>query len=401
MRDYWSFFSAQQFVFGRNALPHIGSMVVNRGLKRVLVVTDENLDSLGYSERVREPLSRNGVEVVVFRGGEAEPSIAAAEQGFEFAKAENVDSVIGLGGGSNMDLAKILATLLQHGGHPRDYFHFDRIPGPVLPLICIPTTAGTGSEVSHAAVLTDHDTGLKMSTLSPHLRPSLALVDPALTDACPKQVTADSGIDALTHAVEGFTALDSASVSVPNDQAIPYAGSNPMGDLMAERAIRLVGEHLETAVLEPGNQAARDGMALAASLAGLAFSNCAVAVVHALEYPMGVELHCSHGAGIGLLLPYVMEYNREFAAPKLAKVFEWLGGNPSGLSEDEAAREAIKKVVDLRQVIGIPDRIRDIGGSRVQLPEFASKAFSIKRLMDLNARPPSEAGLLEILESAF
>ena len=401
MRDYWSFFSAQQLVFGRNALPHIGSMVVKRGLKRLLVVTDKNLDSLGYCERVREPLSRCGVEVVVFSGGEAEPSIATAEQGFEFARAEQVDGVIGLGGGSNMDLAKILATLLQHGGHPRDYFHFDQIPGPVLPLICIPTTAGTGSEVSHAAVLTDPDTGLKMSTLSPHLRPSLALVDPALTDACPKQVSADSGIDALTHAIEGFTALDSASVSVPNDQAIPYAGSNPMGDLMAERAIRLVGEHLESAVSEPDNRAARDGMALAATLAGLAFSNCAVAVVHALEYPMGVELHCSHGAGNGLLLPYVMEYNREHGRSKLARVFEWLGGDRLDLSEDEAARAAIQKVVDLRHAIGIPNRIRDIGGTRDQLPGFAEKAFGIKRLMDLNARPPSEAGLLEILEAAF
>ncbi len=401
MRDYWSFFSAQQFVFGRNALPHLGSMVVHRGLKRVLVVTDENLDALGYTERVRVPLVEAGVEVVVFGGGEAEPSIAVAENGYRFAESENVDAVIGLGGGSNMDLAKILSVLLQHGGHPRDYFHFDQVPGPVLPLICIPTTAGTGSEVSHAAVLTDLDTGLKMSTLSPHLRPSLALVDPALTDACPKQVTADSGIDALTHAIEGYTALDSRCVSVPNDQAIPYSGSNPMGDLMAERAIRLVGEHLETAVLQPDNQAARDGMALAASLAGLAFSNGAVAVVHALEYPMGVELHCSHGAGNGLLLPYVMEYNREHATSKLARVFEWLGGDSEGVADAEAAGLAIQKVVALRQAIGIPNRIRDIGGQRAQLPGFASKAFGIKRLMDLNARTPTEAGLLEILEAAY
>ncbi len=206
---------------------------------------------------------------------------------------------------------------------------------------------------------------------------------------------------ALTHAVEGLSAIDSRAVTVPNERAIPYAGSNPMGDIMAERSIRLIGKHLETAVGDPGNQEARDGMALAATLAGLAFSNCAVAVVHALEYPIGVALHCSHGAGNGLLLPYVMEYNREHAASRYAKVFEWLGGNVIGLSESAAASKAIERIVALRKAIGIPSRIRELGGSEAQLPEFAAKAFGIKRLMDLNPRVPSEEDLLGILKAAF
>ena len=252
-----------------------------------------------------------------------------------------------------------------------------------------------------AAVLTDLETGLKMSTLSPHLRPALAIVDPSLTDACPRQVTADSGIDALTHAIEGYVAIDSSQVTVPNEQAIPYAGSNPMGDLLAERAIRLVGQHLKLAVLDPGNEAARDGMALAATLAGMAFSNCAVAVVHALEYPMGVALHCSHGAGNGLLLPYVMDYNFETSVSKFANVFEWLGGDAVGLSQEEAARGAIDRIVALRSEIGIPHRIRELGGNEDQLSDFASKAFGIKRLMDLNPRVPTEGDLLEILKAAF
>ncbi|MBT5704924.1 MAG: iron-containing alcohol dehydrogenase [Verrucomicrobia bacterium] len=401
MRDYWSFFSAEQLVFGRRSLHHFGSMVKDRGIKRVLIVTDPTLVSLGLVDRVLEPLSGSGIESIVFDGGEAEPSVEAAVNGYAYAKSEGADAVIGLGGGSNMDLAKILAILLTHGGHPRDYFHFDRVPGPVLPLICIPTTAGTGSEVSHAAVLTDLETGLKMSTLSPHLRPALAIVDPSLTDACPRQVTADSGIDALTHAIEGYVAIDSSQVTVPNEQAIPYAGSNPMGDLLAERAIRLVGQHLKLAVLDPGNEAARDGMALAATLAGMAFSNCAVAVVHALEYPMGVALHCSHGAGNGLLLPYVMDYNFETSVSKFANVFEWLGGDAVGLSQEEAARGAIDRIVALRSEIGIPHRIRELGGNEDQLSDFASKAFGIKRLMDLNPRVPTEGDLLEILKAAF
>ena len=401
MRDYWSFFSAEQLVYGRRSLHHIGELVKARGIGGVLVVTDSTLVSLGLVERAVEPLARAGIESIVFDGGEPEPSIETATKAYSFAKSKGAEAVIGLGGGSNMDLAKILAILLKHGGHPRDYFHFDRVPGPVLPLICIPTTAGTGSEVSHAAVLTDLETGLKMSTLSPHLRPALALVDPSLTDGCPRQVTADSGIDALTHAIEGYSALDSAAVSVPNEQAIPYAGSNPMGDLFAERAIRLIGTHLKSAVLEPGNEEARDGMALAATLAGLAFSNCAVAVVHALEYPMGVTLHCSHGAGNGLLLPYVMDYNFDSSVSKFANVFEWLGGDSGGMSQVDAARGAIDRIIELRCEIGIPHRIRELGGTEDQLPDFAAKAFGIKRLMDLNPRVPTEAGLLQILKTAF
>ena len=401
MRDYWSFFSAGQWVYGRGAVRQLGHLLKQRNLRSVLLVTDSNLARLGYVDQVRGPLSDVGIQSMVFDGGEPEPSIRVAEAAFEFANSRRIDAVLGLGGGSNMDLAKIVAILLTHQGHPRDYFHFDRVPGPVLPLICVPTTAGTGSEVSHAAVLTDSETGLKMSTLSPYLRPDLALVDPALTDACPSQVTADSGIDALTHAIEGFCALDFSRVAVPGEQAVPYAGSNPMGDWLAERAIRLIGEHLQTAVEQPEDQEARDGMSLAATLAGLAFSNCAVAVVHALEYPIGVALHCSHGAGNGLLLPYVMEYNRDVSAAKYAQILHWLGGDASGMDLPSAAQAAIDRIVALRQSIGIPHRLRDIGATEDQLPGFARKAFGIKRLMELNPRVPTEEGLLEILRRAL
>ena len=401
MRDYWSFFSAQHLVFGRNSSSHLGAFLRERGVRRAVIITDQTLVRLGFAERVQHSIAEAGGDSLVFDGGEPEPSIETAERAYEFVQGHEVDGVIGLGGGSNMDLAKILAILLGHGGHPRDYFHFNQVPGPVCPLICVPTTAGTGSEVSHAAVLTDRETGLKMSTLSPHLRPALAVVDPGLTDECPAQVTADSGIDALTHAIEGFVARDFASIEVPNAESIPYSGSHPLGDVMAEKAIRLVGEHLAEAVLHPGNKEARDGMALAATLAGLAFSNCAVAVVHALEYPMGVELHCSHGAGNGLLLPYVMDYNFDEAYSKFARVFEWLGGDSTGMDERTAGRQAIEKIIELRQRIGIPHRIRDLGGKEEQLAGFASKAFGIKRLMDLNPRTPTEEGLLEILRKAY
>jgi alcohol dehydrogenase class IV len=249
--------------------------------------------------------------------------------------------------------------------------------------------------------LTDTENQMKISTLSQYLRPVLAVVDPELTLSCPPKATADSGIDALTHAIEAYTAVDHTELAVAAGESWPYDGKTPLGDSLAEKAIALIGEHLVTAVKEPTNIAAREGMALAATLAGMAFSNCAVAVVHALEYPLGGALHCSHGAGNGLLLPYVMRFNLSIRRKEMASIARLLGEEVSGLSLEAAAELAIIAVEKLRKSIGIPERIRDLGGERDQLPGFARKAFEIKRLMLLNPRLPSEADLLAILESAF
>jgi len=265
----------------------------------------------------------------------------------------------------------------------------------------VPTTAGTGSEVSHAAVLTDTDNHIKVSTLSQFLRPALAVVDPALTDGCPRQVTADSGIDALTHAIEAYTATDYRDLVAGPHEPLAYEGRHPLGMCLAEKAIALVGEHLVAAVEDGSNHEARDGMALAATTAGLAFSNCAVALVHALEYPLGAVLHCSHGAGNGLLLPHVMRHNLSARIESFATIARLLGEDVAGLAAEQAAKRAVAAVERISQAIGIPKRIRDLGGTREQLPMFAEKAFAIKRLMNTNPRRPTQADLLAILEAAY
>ena len=172
-------------------------------------------------------------------------------------------------------------------------------------------------------------------------------------------------------------------------------------DLLAERAIRLVGRHLTTAVNEPENLDAREGMSLAATLAGMAFSNAGVALVHAMEYPLGGALHCSHGAGNGLLLPYVMRFNFPVRAPQIARIGEWLGEDVAGLSEESAAERAIRAVERLREGIGIPTRIRELGGTEEQLAGFAEKAHGIKRLTALTPRAPSEEDVLRIYREAW
>ncbi len=283
-----------------------------------------------------------------------------------------------------MDLAKITATVLTHGGSARDYMGDDQIPGPIMPLICVPTTAGTGSEVSGASVLTDTEKKMKVGILSNHLRPRVALVDPLLTVSCPPKVTADSGIDALTHAIEAYTAIDNEAFPLPEGERTIYQGRHPLGDLLAERAIGLIGANLRRAVAEGHDLAAREAMALGATLAGLAFSNVGVAVVHALEYPLGGATHCSHGAGNGLLLPFVMRFNLPARISRFARIAQLLGQETAGLDEQRAAERAVEAVEQLKTDIGIPQRLRDLGVTPDQIPVFAEKAFAVKRILRVN-----------------
>lgn len=400
-RHFWNFASAGRLVFGSGAVRQLPLFLQPWSPQRVFVLGDLQLQAAGVVEQAVQPLRAANMTVEVCLAGEPEPTTAAADTVIAAARQFAPDVLVAVGGGSNMDLAKIAAAVLTHGGSYREYFGFGKIPGPLMPLVCVPTTAGTGSEVSHAAVLTDESQQLKESTLSPYLRPAVAVVDPLLTLSCPPKPTADSGLDALTHAIEAFTATHYNELPVPIAEPFPYDGKHPLGDLYAERAIQLIAQHLPTAVHEPQNVAAREGMSLAATLAGLAFSNCAVAVVHALEYPLGGAVHVSHGAGNGLLLPYVMRFNLPARTAELARVAQWLGVDTAGLDEQTAAERGIAAVEALRARVGIPNRLRELGVERTQLPLLAQKAFGIKRLMLLNGRRPTEADLLQILEAAY
>jgi alcohol dehydrogenase class IV len=401
MRETWTFHSAGHLLFGRNAIGQLGEVAGRLQARRILIVTDTMLADTGAVDRVRAPLRSSDITVDVFAGGEPEPSFRAAGACIETARQFRPDMLLGLGGGSNMDLAKITAVILSHGGTPRDYVGDDKVPGPILPLVCVPTTAGTGSEVSAAAVLTDQDNKVKVGILSNHLRPRVAVVDPLLTTSCPPKLTADSGIDALTHAIEAYTAVDNEQFPLPAGERTVYQGRHPLGDCLAENAIALIGANLRRAVHQGDDVAAREGMALGATLAGLAFSNVGVALVHALEYPVGGATHCSHGAGNGLLLPYVMRFNLPVRHKEFATIARLLGEDVAGLDEQQAGERAITAVERLRADIGIPQRLRELGVERPQLAAFAEKALSIERILRVNPRPVTIEDLLEILNTAY
>jgi alcohol dehydrogenase len=401
MRQTWTFHSAGQILFGPQAISQLGDVAARLGAKRVLIVTDPILVKAGILDRVRQPLTARGMSLDAFTEGEPEPSLRAAEKCLAQAKAFKPDAVVGLGGGSNMDLAKITATLLSHDGNPRTFIGDDKIPGPIMPLICVPTTAGTGSEVSAASVLTDADNQMKVGILSNFLRPRVAIIDPLLTVSCPPKVTADSGIDALTHAIEGYTAVDNADFPLPSGERSVYQGKHPMGDIMAEKAISLIGRFLRRAVKDGNDLEAREGMALGATLGGLAFSNVGVAVVHALEYPVGGATHCSHGAGNGLLLPFVMRFNLPARVKVFANIARLLGEDVTSLSDQAAAELAVAAVEKLRDDIGVPGRLRDLGVKPEQLRPFADKAFQVKRILRVNPRSVTAEDLEGILRQAF
>jgi alcohol dehydrogenase class IV len=389
----WSFSSAGTLFFGRQAVQyHLREGCERLGAKRAFIVTDAILGEAGLVTQTTGHLTQAGVEFDTFDRVTPEPGVELVRDCIAAGRAFNPDVVIGLGGGSNMDTAKLTALILAHGGDPLDYTGDCRVPGPVKPLICIPTTAGTGSEVSAAAVFTDTANHIKVSCLSPFLRPNFAIVDSVFTVSCPPKVTADSGIDALTHAIEGFCAVHNDDFPLPSGEKSVYQGKNPLADAMAEKAISLIGRYLRRAVKDGNDLEARDGMALAATLGGLAFSNSGVALVHAMEYPVGGAVHVSHGAGNGLLLPYVMRFNQ----PKREAAFEQIGRLLG------AKEEAVREIEQLRRDIGIPTRLRDIGVKEEMLPGFAAKAFAIKRLMRVNPRmPQSEEEILGIYRAAF
>ena len=401
MRTTWTFHNASQLLFGRGAAGQLGDCVRQLGGRRVLIVTDRALVDAGVVEQVQAPLVEANFEVSIYDGGKPEPPVALVDEVVTAANACQPDLLLGLGGGSNMDVAKAAAAVLAHGGKATDYAGDQVVPGPVFPLILVPTTSGTGSEVTAAAVLADPDRGTKFGILSNYLRPSVAVVDPQLTVSCPPRVTAGSGIDALTHAVEAYTAIDNENFPLPAGERTVYQGRHPLADVLAQQAIELVGQHLRGAVADGNDIDAREGMSLAAMLAGMAFSNTGVAAVHALEYALNKVAHTPHGVGCGLLLPYVMRFNAPARPKQMRRIAELLGQDVSMLDDQSAAHSAVTAVENLKQDIGIPARLGNVDVHFEHLPAMAEMAYSVKRILRVNPRELTLQDMQAILESAF
>lgn len=401
-RKSWSWFSGGQFSFGPEAIGQLAGVVHRQSAKRVLLLSDKQLVEVGIVGQVAAVLEDTDAECIIFDGGEVEPSTDTVNAVVACAKEFQPDLFVAVGGGSNMDLGKAAVAAYGHDCDPESLFGFDLVPGPTPALVCIPTTAGTGSEVTHAAIIKSSSSGKKAGILSQHIRPAVALVDPALTLSCPSKVTAECGIDALTHATEAYLVKNFYAFEDDHQHGLPYEGNHPLGDMYAEKAISLIGQHLKQAYAKPDILASRSAMAFAASLAGAAFASCGVSVAHALEYPIGSKYKCSHGAGNGIVLPALLKFWCQSRQSRIAKMASLLGvPDADKMDEADAAQAAIDWIVETRTLIELPTCLRDVGGTDSDLDELADVAVSLQRLIDLSPVPIAAPEAKQILQAAL
>ncbi|MGD6968365.1 iron-containing alcohol dehydrogenase [Rossellomorea vietnamensis] len=354
--------------------------------EKILVVTDPLLADIGLAKRVTEPLEENGFNVTVYTEVVPEPPLETGEKLVSFTREGNFELVIGVGGGSAMDLAKLAAVMAAHEVPAADYLNLSgtkQVEHKGLPKILIPTTSGTGSEVTNISVLSLEST--KDVVTHDYLLADVAIVDPELTVSVPPKVTAATGIDALTHAVEAYVSVN----------------ASPTSDGLALQAIRLIARSIRTAVKDGENKQARIDMSHGSYIAGLAFFNAGVAGVHALAYPLGGQFHISHGESNAVLLPYVMGYIRKSCTTRMADILNALGGNSLYLSDDEASYKCVEELVRLVKDVGIPQTLSEFDIPETALESLTQDGVKQKRLLARSPLPLGEEDIRKIYRSAF
>ncbi len=363
----------------------LGSELDALGIKSLFVVTDRYLYQSGMVANILKGLEGwGGEEVSIFDEVTPNSGLAQVDKGVYLAREKAVDGIIAIGGGSVIDTAKAINLLISHGGNLLDYEGYGTVPGPLKPLIAVPTTAGTGSEATIFAVIRDEINKTKLTFSDPHLIPALALLDPNLTVSLPQKLTAATGIDALTHAIEAYLSNM----------------HNPISDTFALQAVRLIKENLITAV-ENGNEIeARHGMLVASTMAGIAFSSSMVGCVHALAHAVGGQYEVPHGEANALFLPYGMELQIEDVPERMAKLAEVLGEETKEASAKEAAKLAIKAVKELIKECGLFQKMQQLGIPEEAIAEIAEKALCDGSMLGCERMPDLEE-VEELLKKAY
>ena len=383
----FTFNAPKQIICEPNSAARLGALCLDLSIKRVLIVTDQGIIKAGLLPPVLDSITEAGISASIFDKVLADPAESIILAATQQAVAVSADAVIGLGGGSSMDVAKLVALLAKGEEQLSEIYGVNLVKGQRLPLIQIPTTAGTGSEVTTVAIITVGETE-KKGVVSAQLMPDIALLDANLTIGLPPMVTATTGIDAMVHAIEAYTSRS------PNH--------NPVSDALAKDALVMLGGNLVTAVNDGGNIEARSNMLLGSMLAGQAFANSPVAAVHALAYPLGGIYHLSHGLTNALILPHVLRFNQQVCAdqyavlaplvfPELAKIVDVTARSNAFIEAlSELNAKLVKKV-----------RLRDYAIEEAALPLLASEAMKQTRLLVNNPREVNEADALMIYQAAW
>jgi alcohol dehydrogenase class IV len=402
----WEFSIADNVTFGVGAVEEVSDVVADWGASSVLVVTDGGVADAGILDTVVGELG--DVEYAVFDGVEPDPSLDVFEDAVEAAAEADPDAVVGVGGGSSMDVAKTVGVVHEHGGSVLDYVApptggGEPVPGPGVPTVCLPTTAGTGSEVSPVSVISLPDEDLKVGISSPHQRPDVALVDPGLTVTLPPGPTASSGVDALSHAIEAYTTrrFDAKPRPESRSDRPDYNGRSALTDALAHRAIELVGNNLRDAVDNGHDLEARRAMALGSLLAGAAFTNAGVGATHAIAMAAGAIHHTPHGVTIALAMPSVMRFNATSAPDRYAEIARLLGEDLTATGRHEAAEAAARGVERLAADVGIDGGLSSLGLDPEDVGHVAERASKLERLTVGNPRRIDREDLEAIIRDAL
>lgn len=390
MSGFWQFSCPTKVMFGDGLSKDFSAEITSLGMLRPLVITDAGLVKKHLVEPVISSIKDAGIEIAgVWSEVPSNSSLHAVKACARFAKEKGADGLIAIGGGSVLDTAKAANILITHGGDLLgDYSGAQTIPSALKPFIAIPTTCGTGSEVTQAAVILDTDRNTKISFYDQYLHPSLAILDPELLKGLSAELVAATGWDAFTHAIEAFTSVQ----------------SNPFSDELALPAVRLIKQCFIPAVMEPDNVEAKGQMLLSATLAGIAFDQAMVGVVHSMAHACGGVSHAHHGTLNFILLPFGMEYNMPACVDKYAVLARVLKVSPALRSTEKLAARAVKAIrkwqKELHKVCGLPVRLRDVGVRREDLPVIAKKACEDGTSF-YNPRELEESEILKTLQRAW
>lgn len=373
-----------QIKFGIDSINLLGQTVLDYGGSNVLLVIDPGLKDAGFVKKIISPLDSASITYTIYDKIDPEPGLQLADSGLAIAKEKGCDCVIGVGGGSAMDVAKAISILLTNGGKASDYIGLGKIKKKGVPKIMVPTSSGTGAEVTFTAVFINEETGSKAGMNGDPLYPDAAILDPMLTTSLPPVVTAYTGIDALTHALEAYTSVQ----------------AHPISEMYSLEAIRLISRNLPKAFTNGDNLEARSEMLLGSFLGGKALATAGVGLVHAMAYPMGGMFGIAHGLANAVLLPYVVEYNLVSDMEKFANIAHVMGEETAELTLREASYLCVVALSNLNDDVGIPSNLESLDIPFEKIPEMAEIALQVAVPVKNNPRKPSLEDVIDVYRRA-
>lgn len=367
----------QEVMFEQNGLEKLPEMIQKMGFQKPMILSDRGLEKIGLVKKVEEILEQAGITYCSYVDILPNPTVAMVDQAAQYYKEQKADSIVALGGGSPMDVAKAVGVVVRYGGSITQYEGADKVPGTIETIIAIPTTAGTGSEVTPFSVITDAERNYKLTVYSYEVLPKQVILDPALIMSAPASVAASCGIDALIHALEAYVSL----------------WANPFSDAMAEKAMELIGGHVRRFVANRKDEEAASAMMLGSTFAGVAFAWARTGNVHALSHPVSAIFGVPHGVANAVLLPYIIEYNALADHGKYEKIYNYISENDEPV-KDFVPTMLTDEIRKLNKSLGIPEKLSDVGVTEDKIELMAQDAMKSGNIL-VN---PRQTGLKDVIE---